>query len=114
MLLQGTDAAYIFLRGTLERREHLGRWQKWKERGDSVSTLSDTTAGKGEKRQRGAIRDELFMTSLLSGASNTDLEFSICLPFFTLAGQVSLRVCKRSPLSFHFCRRPRCSLLSSW
>ncbi len=67
MLLQGTDAAYIFLRGTLERREHLGRRQKWKERGDSVSTLSDTTAGKGEKRQRGAIRDELFMTSSLRG-----------------------------------------------
>jgi len=50
------------------------------------SPLRTTKARKDRTRQAGAIRSELFMTSLLKGALETDTEISFYLPRSALTG----------------------------
>ncbi len=53
------------------------------------SPLRTTKTRKDRTRQASAIRSELLMTSLLSGALETDSEFSFYLPRSALMGQSS-------------------------
>ena len=68
------------------RRDREGRRERKQPSGIRDSPLRDTKARKGRTRQASAIRSELLMTSLLSGALETDLEFSFYLPRSALTG----------------------------
>ena len=62
------------------------------------SPLRTTKTRKDRTRQASAIRSELFMTSLLSGALETDLEFSFYLPRSALPGPSSSKGVPYDPI----------------
>ena len=65
------------------------------------SPLRTTKARKDRTRQAGAIRSELFMTSLLKGALETDTEISFYLPRSALPGLSSTRGVPYDPISLY-------------
>ena len=72
--------------GDEDRRGHPGRGRKMQPAGIRDSPLRTTKTRKDRTRQASAIRSELLMTSLLSGALETDSEFSFYLPRSALTG----------------------------
>ena len=68
------------------RRGRSGRGRKMQPDRIRDSPLRTTKARKDRTRQAGAIRSELFMTSLLKGALETDTEISFYLPRSALTG----------------------------
>ena len=71
--------------GNDQRREP-GRGSKIRTDGIRDSPLRTTKARKDRTRQASAIRSELLMTSLLSGALKTETEISFYLPRSALMG----------------------------
>ena len=65
------------------------------------SPLRTTKARKDRTRQASAIRSELLMTSLLSGALETDSEFSFYLPRSALVGLSSSKGVPYDPMWLH-------------
>ena len=65
------------------------------------SPLRTTKARKDRTRQAGAIRSELFMTSLLKGALETDTEISFYLPRSALTGLSCSKGVPYDPIDLH-------------
>ena len=65
------------------------------------SPLRTTKARKDRTRQAGAIRSELFMTSLLSGALEPDTEIRFYLPRSVLPGLSSSKGVPYDPICLH-------------
>ena len=65
------------------------------------SPLRTTKARKGRTRQASAIRSELLMTSLLSGALKTETEISFYLPRSALTGLSSSKGVPYDPIWLH-------------
>ena len=65
------------------------------------SPLRTTKARKDRTRQASAIRSELFMTSLLSGALKTETEISFYLPRSALAGLSSSKGVPYDPICLY-------------
>ncbi|WP_146043749.1 hypothetical protein [Clostridium sp. chh4-2] len=65
------------------------------------SPLRTTKARKDRTRQAGAIRSELFMTSLLKGALETDTEISFYLPCSALTGLRCSKGVPYDPICLH-------------
>ncbi len=70
-----------------------------REMGIRDSPLRCTKTHKDKKRRASAIRSELLMTSLLSGALQTDSEFSLYPPLFALAGLSTTKGFHTIPIS---------------
>ncbi len=93
----------------------IGRWSRERQVGGAVragegsmqpygirdSPLRTTKARKNRTRQASAIRSELFMTSLLSGALKTETEISFYLPRSVLTGLSSTKGVPYDPIRLH-------------
>ena len=87
--------------GEAGRRSRPGRGRKMQPHGIRDSPLRTTKTRKDRTRQTSAIRSELFMTSLLRGALETDLEFSFYLPRSALTGPSSSKGVPYDPMWLH-------------
>ena len=83
------------------RRGRPGRGRKMQTDRIRDSPLRTTKARKGRMRQAGAIRSELFMTSLLKGALETDTEISFYLPRSALTGLRCSKGVPYDPICLH-------------
>ena len=79
-------------------RGNPGRGRKIQPNGIRDSPLRTTKAHKNRTRQASAIRSELLMTSLLSGALEPDSEFSFYLPRSALTGLSSSKGVPYDPI----------------
>ena len=86
--------------GNDQRREP-GRGSKIRTDGIRDSPLRTTKARKDRTRQASAIRSELLMTSLLSGALKTETEISFYLPRSALTGLSSSKGVPYDPIRLH-------------
>ena len=77
------------------------RGRKIRTIGIRDSPLRTTKARKDRTRQAGAIRSELFMTSLLKGALETDTEISFYLPRSALTGLRCSKGVPYDPICLH-------------
>ena len=83
------------------RRGRSGRGRKMQPDRIRDSPLRTTKARKDRTRQAGAIRSELFMTSLLKGALETDTEISFYLPRSALTGLRCSKGVPYDPICLH-------------
>ena len=83
------------------RRGCPGRGRKMQPNGIRDSPLRTTKPRKDRTRQASAIRSELLMTSLLSGALEPDSEFSFYLPRSALPGLSNSKGVPYDPLWLH-------------
>ena len=83
------------------RRGRPGRGRKMQPDRIRDSPLRTTKARKDRTRQAGAIRSELFMTSLLKGALETDTEISFYLPRSALTGLRCSKGVPYDPICLH-------------
>ena len=80
------------------RRGRPGRGRKMQPDRIRDSPLRTTKTRKNRTRQASAIRSELFMTSLLSGALETETEISFYLPRSVLTGLSSSKGVPYDPI----------------